>query len=172
MNIGSPAPEPMNTASKPSSSSSSSMVTDLPMMTSVSILTPNFLTLSISGCTTPSFGRRNSGIPYVSTPPGSWRASKIVTSYPIFAKSPAHVTPEGPEPITATFLPLVFSGAAGTKPFSLDQSATKRSSLPMEIGSPLIPRMHLPSHWLSCGHTRPQTAGSAEDFAITFAASS
>ena len=38
----------------------------------------------------------------------------------------------------------------------------------MEIGSPLIPRIHWPSHWLSCGHTRPQTAGSAEDFAITF----
>ena len=23
--------------------------------------------------------------------------------------------------------------------------------------SPLRPRMHLPSHWFSCGHTRPQT---------------
>ena len=34
-------------------------------------LNAQFLTLSISGCTTPDFGRRNSGIPYVSTPPGS-----------------------------------------------------------------------------------------------------
>lgn len=30
----------------------------------------------------------------------------------------------------------------------------------------LIPRTHLPSHWLSCGHTRPQTAGSALDSPI------
>ena len=50
-------------------------------------------------------------------------------------------------------------------PFSLAQSATKRSSLPMETGSPLIPRIHLPSHWLSCGQTRPQIAGSALDSA-------
>ena len=45
------------------------------------------------------------------------------------------------------------------------QSATKRSSFPMETASPLMPRMHLPSHWVSCGQTRPQTAGSALDFA-------
>ena len=31
----------------------------------------------------------------------------------------------------------------------------------MPTGSPLRPRVHLPSHWLSCGHTRPQMAGSA-----------
>ena len=59
------------------------------------------------------------------------------------------------------------AGAAGLMPFSLAQSATKRSSLPMETGSPLIPRIHFPSHWLSCGHTRPQTAGSAEDSLMT-----
>ena len=69
-------------------------------------------------------------------------------------------------------MPLVFSGLAGTNPFSLDQSATKRSSFPMEIGSPLMPRIHLPSHWLSCGHTRPHTAGRALDSAMVFAASS
>ena len=63
------------------------------------------------------------------------------------------------------------SGLAGTTPFSLDQSATKRSSLPMEIGSPLKPRIHFPSHWLSCGQTRPQPAGSALDSAIVAAAS-
>ena len=74
--------------------------------------------------------------------------------------------------MTATFKPLVFSGFAGTNPFSLDQSATKRSSFPMEIGSPLMPRIHFPSHWLSWGHTRPQTAGSALDSAMVLAASS
>ena len=29
-------------------------------------------------------------------------------------------------------------------------------------------RQHLPSHWFSCGQTRPQTAGSALDFAMTW----
>ena len=29
----------------------------------------------------------------------------------------------------------------------------------MPTGSPLMPRTHLHSHWLSCGHTRPQIAG-------------
>ena len=56
---------------------------------------------------------------------------------------------------------LLLPELPATMPFSLAQSATKRSSLPMETGSPLMPRIHLPSHWLSCGQTRPQTAGSA-----------
>ena len=38
-------------------------------------------------------------------------------------------------------------------------SATKRSRRPMATGCPLALRMQLPSHWFSCGHTRPQTAG-------------
>ena len=37
----------------------------------------------------------------------------------------------------------------------------------METASPLIPRIHFPSHWLSCGHTRPQIAGSALDSEMT-----
>ena len=41
------------------------------------------------------------------------------------------------------------------------QSATKRSKRPMPTGSPLRPRVHTPSHCVSCGHTRPQIAGSA-----------
>ena len=63
INLGSPAPEPINTASNPSSAISSSILTDLPMTTLVSILTPNALTFSTSAATTLSFGRRNSGIP-------------------------------------------------------------------------------------------------------------
>jgi len=39
-----------------------------------------------------------------------WRASKIVTSYPIFARSAAAVNPAGPEPMTATFFPLLTGG--------------------------------------------------------------
>ena len=80
MKRGRPAPDPMNTAEKPSSSRSLSMVTVLPAMTFVSIVTPRLLTAAISAATTLSFGRRNSGIPYSSTPPGLCSASKIVTS--------------------------------------------------------------------------------------------
>ena len=49
------------------------------------------------------FGSRKSGIPYRSTPPGSWNASNTVTSHPAFAMSAAHAIPAGPEPTTAIF---------------------------------------------------------------------
>ena len=86
------------------------MVVDLPMTTFVSNLTPSSLTFSISFLTTFCFGRRNSGIPYTRTPPSSCSASNTVTSYPSFARSPAQVSPDGPEPMTATLCPFVFSG--------------------------------------------------------------
>ena len=53
-----------------------------------------------------------------------------------------------------------FAAAAGV--IARDQSATKRSSLPMATGSPFTPRMQLPSHCVSCGQTRPQTAGNED----------
>ena len=57
------------------------------------------------------------------------------------------------------------TGAVWT--FSRCQSATKRSRRPMPTGSFLMPRVHLPSHWLSCGQTRPQTAGREEERLMT-----
>ena len=59
-NIGSPAPEPMKTASYSSRSSSTKIV--LPTTTFVSILTPISTSFSIS-LRTSSLGRRNSGMP-------------------------------------------------------------------------------------------------------------
>ena len=38
---------------------------------------------------------------------------------------------------------------AEVKDGKFEDAATKRSSFPMEIGSPLMPRIHFPSHWLS-----------------------
>ncbi|WP_228253291.1 hypothetical protein, partial [Acinetobacter baumannii] len=70
----------------------------------------------------------------------------MVTSYPSFARSPAQVNPAGPDPITATLCPFIFSALFGLIPLFLAQSATNLSNLPMETGSPLIPRIHLPSH--------------------------
>ena len=58
------------------------------------------------------------------------------------------------------FLPLGAAVATASPPLAMLQSPTKRSSLPIATGSPLIPRMQEPSHWLSCGHTRPHTDGS------------
>ena len=62
MNIGRPAPEPMNTASKPYSLINSSMDTTRPMTMFVSTLTPRAFRPSTSFCTM-AFGRRNSGMP-------------------------------------------------------------------------------------------------------------
>ena len=58
----------------------------------------------------------------------------------------------------ATFLPF-FGSILGAEASS-GWSPTKRSSWPMATGSPFLPRTHLPSHWFSCGQTRPQTEGS------------
>ena len=41
-------------------------------------------------------------MPYFSTPPGSWNASKTVTSQPALAMSAAQAIPAGPEPTMAT----------------------------------------------------------------------
>ena len=75
---------------------------------------------------------------------------------------PAQVRPLGPEPITATLWPLETGLAGASCTLALCQSATKRSRRPMPTGSPLMPRTHLLSHCVSCGQTRPQTAGREE----------
>ena len=62
MNMGRPAPEPMNTASNFISSISSSMVMDRPTTALVSIFTPRSFSPSTSFWTM-DLGRRNSGMP-------------------------------------------------------------------------------------------------------------
>ena len=148
INFGSPAPEPMNTASKPSSSISSSMVTDFPMITFVSILTPRDFTFSTSGCTTPSLRKtelRNTVDQYA-----AWLMQCLENGYVIAQFCQIACT--GQTCRTGTddcyFLAvLLLRELPATIPCSLAQSATKRSSLPMETASPLIPRTHCPSHW-------------------------
>jgi hypothetical protein len=78
---------------------------------------------------------------------------------PSFARSPAQVSPAGPEPTMATLCPLLSAFFGASALFSLCLSATYLSSLPMATGSPFIPRTHFASHWVSCGQTRPQTDG-------------
>ena len=104
-------------------------------------------------------GRRKDGMPYFRTPPMTCSASKIVTSAPAFARSPAHARPAGPEPTIATFPSFpAFAGFSMTTAGAL--SPTKRSRRPIATDSILpFTRMHCASHWLSCGQTRPQIDG-------------
>jgi hypothetical protein len=64
-----------------------------------------------------------------------------------------------------TRLPVGGDMSGTTKPpFSRSQSATKRSSLPMltdfSVDLRAAVTVHTIWHWSSCGHTRPQMAGS------------
>ena len=126
MKLGNPAPEPTNSPENPISCKSS-YERVAPIMVLVSKETPICLSSSISASTT-LLGRRYSGIPYFSTPPISCRASNTTTSYPSFAISPAKLSPEGPDPTTAIFLPV--GGASvgiSTALCSRAQSAANRS---------------------------------------------
>ena len=78
MKFGRPAPDATNNPWKPSALRSSKLIV-LPTMQSFINLTPIFSRLPISTSTI-EFGRRNSGIPYLSTPPISCNASNTVTS--------------------------------------------------------------------------------------------
>ena len=105
INRGVPAPVPINTESKPISSIICSMVNKRPTSVLHSISTPSFAKASISALITVS-GKRNSGIPYLSTPPGLWKASYTVTSQPALAMSAAQAIPAGPDPTMPILKPL------------------------------------------------------------------
>ncbi len=108
-------------------------------------------------------GSLNSGMPYISTPPAACRASNMVTLCPSLARSAAQVSPAGPEPITATFLPVGGASWVGDL-FSLwprSQSATYLSMRPMAMGAFFLPSVQTCSHCVSCGQTLPQMAGRA-----------
>ncbi len=101
-------------------------------------------------------------MPYISTPPATCSASKMVTLCPILAKSAAAVNPAGPEPTTATCLPVGLVGSIGESIASLlarSQSATYRSRRPIAIGACLFASEQAASHWVSWGQTRPQIPG-------------
>ena len=105
-------------------------------------------------------------MPYTSTPPGVCSASNTVTEKPALARSPAQVRPEGPEPTTAMRMPFP-AGRAALASDCAWRSATYLSSLPIPTGSPFMPRTQRLSHCVSCGQTRPHTAGRLESFDIT-----
>ena len=59
----------------------------------------------------------------------------------------------------ATRLPVGWAGRAlQLGRLACAQSATKRSRWPIATGLPFLPRRQTPSHWISCGQTRPGDA--------------
>ena len=78
---------------------------------------------SISG-----FSSLKSGMPSAIRPPARSFFSKTVTRCPSRASCCAQARPEGPEPITATFLPVRMSGTSGfTQPDFQARSMIERS---------------------------------------------
>ena len=54
------------------------------------------------------------GMPYISSPPGRSSRSSTVTAWPARFSCAAAARPAGPEPITATLLPVRAAGGSGT----------------------------------------------------------
>ena len=106
-----------------------------------------------------SLGRRYSGMPNIRTPPGSGSISNISTLNPLRERSPAIVSPAGPEPITATLPRVLGRRFSRISPILPSKSARKRSSLPTCMPWPFLPSTQCPSHCFSWGQTRPHTAG-------------
>ena len=99
-----------------------------------------------------------SGIPYRSNPPGFSSFSNTVTVYPFRFKRLAQANPEGPDPITATFLPFRIFGIWGViypsaKAFSIIAASFSR----IVTGSPILFKTQPFSH--KAGHTRPVNSG-------------
>ncbi len=84
--------------------------------------------------------------------------SKTVTSWPARVSCWAAASPAGPEPTTATFLPVMTCGGIGTtQPSSKALSMISTSTCLMVTGSWLMPSTHEASH--GAGHSRPVNSG-------------
>ena len=98
-----PIPTAITTASYSARIASAAIVS--PTAAPVRISTPSARTCSASHSAI-SAGSRNGTMPYVSSPPGASSRSKITTACPMRARSRAAASPAGPEPMTATRLPV------------------------------------------------------------------
>ena len=84
--------------------------------------------------------------------------SKTVTRCPARFSCSAAASPAGPEPTTATFLPVRADGGAGTtQPSSKARSMIVTSTALMVTGSSLIPSTQEPSQ--GAGQRRPVNSG-------------
>ncbi len=84
--------------------------------------------------------------------------SSTVTQWPARLSCSAAASPAGPEPTTATFLPVRITGGSGaTHPSSKARSMIETSTALIVTGSSLMPSTHEPSH--GAGHRRPVNSG-------------
>ena len=102
-------------------------------------------------------------MPYISTPPGCASASKMVTLWPsLTARSPATVSPAGPEPTTAirgrSSPPAAAASTWSVLALVVGGEALERAD---GDGLALVAQDADLLALVSCGQTRPQTAGSA-----------
>src|SRR6476661_245471 len=104
------------------------------------------------------FSILNSGMPYRRSPPMRSARSNTVTMCPARVSCCAAARPAGPEPTTATFLPVERVGCTGlTQPSSKARSMSSTSTCLMVTGSWLMPRTHDASQ--GAGHSRPVNSG-------------
>ena len=80
----------------------------LPMKTPVLNLIPSSAIRLTLRCTTSSLSSFMLGIPYINSPPMRSSRSKTVTLWPAWLSWSAQASPAGPEPMMATFLPVLF----------------------------------------------------------------
>ena len=84
--------------------------------------------------------------------------SNTTTRWPARVSCWAAARPAGPEPMTATALPVVVDGGTGTtQPSSHARSMISTSTCLMVTGSWLMPSTHAPSH--GAGQSRPVNSG-------------
>ena len=104
------------------------------------------------------FSSLASGTPNRIIPPGPSSRSNTVTVWPQRFSSSATARPAGPDPITATVLPVRRGGGLGTiHPSSNARSAIASSICSIVTGSSLIARTHADSH--GAGQMRPVNSG-------------
>ena len=98
------------------------------------------------------------GIPYIRSPPIRSFFSYTVTLCPLLLSISAAARPEGPEPITATFLSDLTGGTRGlTYPFSKPFSISDSSFSFTVTGVSFKPQVQAASQ--RAGHTRPVNSG-------------
>ncbi len=98
------------------------------------------------------------GMPYIRRPPIRSSRSNTVTVWPALLSCAAQARPAGPEPTTATVLPVRRSGGSATiHPSSNPLSTIAHSMVLMLTAGSLMPSTQEPSQ--GAGQTRPVNSG-------------
>mmetsp|Transcript_7566 Transcript_7566/g.11986 ORF Transcript_7566/g.11986 Transcript_7566/m.11986 type:complete len:208 (-) Transcript_7566:1561-2184(-) len=131
-----------------------------PMLPAAPVLKvmPSAASKSALRCTMPCLSAFMLGTPYIIKPPTRSALSYTVTKWPALLSWSAAASPAGPEPMTATFLPVRTAGGLGTiQPSSKALSMMAHSMFLMVTGCSMIPKTQAPSQ--GAGHTLPVNSG-------------